>query len=191
MIQKNGFSHDKSTRSLKCFFLLRSSIFGALHSGHFIPQKEKKKPTKIVLGILEYDKRNRIIYVNLKMENFLSGRKGGYTKFPTLSASGTEQTDTGFRRIDQSRTWKSFFPLLHVTLGFRKHIVGISDTNGDRCKHLCKAFAWLTWDGLVFDGPQIRRLNKDQAFTHSITEIEKYLWKRSYFCRLELCFANR
>ena len=73
---------DTSKKNLKRVLLRNGNLFGAIPFGHSVYLKEKHEQIKFVLDLLKYDHHKWIIFVDLKMVNFLLGKQGGYTKYP-------------------------------------------------------------------------------------------------------------
>jgi len=73
---------DSSKRSLKCVLLHNGNLFGAVPIGHWVCLREEYGDVNRVIELLEYDKHNWIICVDLKMVSFLLGQQRGYTKYP-------------------------------------------------------------------------------------------------------------
>ena len=73
---------DSSKRSLKCVLLHNGNLFGAVPIGHSVCLREEHGDVKRVVELLQYDKNNWIICVDLKMVCFLLGQQRGYTKYP-------------------------------------------------------------------------------------------------------------
>ena len=73
---------DSSKRSLKCVLLHNDNLFGVVPIGHSVCLHEEHGDVKRVLELLQYDKHNWIICVNLKIVCFLLGHQRGSTKYP-------------------------------------------------------------------------------------------------------------
>ena len=95
---------DSSKRSLKCVLLHNGNIYGAIPIGHSVHLKEQYEHIKLVLDLLQYKEQNWVIYVDLKMVNFLLGQQGGYTKYPASSAYGIAElrANIGIRELGLS-----------------------------------------------------------------------------------------
>ena len=81
---------------------------------------------------------------------------------------------------------KIVFLPLHIKLGLMKQFVKVLDTDSDYFEYLCKVFPGLTLEkhkAGIFDGPQIRALIKDQAFTQSMTDAEKMHGSIRFCCK--------
>ena len=73
---------DNSKRSLKCILLHNGNLFGRVLIGHSACLHEEHGDVKRVIELLQYDKHNWIIFVDLKMVCSLLGQQCGYTKYP-------------------------------------------------------------------------------------------------------------
>lgn len=70
-------------------------------------------------------------------------------------------------------------PPLHIKLGLMKQFVKALNKDGECFKYIAKKFHNLSTEKLkagIFDGPQIRRLIKDENFNSYMTDIEKNAW---------------
>ena len=70
---------DSSKRSLKCVLLHNGNVYGAVPVGHSVHLREEHNDMKMVIDLLKYHEHNWIIYVDLKMVNFLLGQQKGFT----------------------------------------------------------------------------------------------------------------
>ena len=55
--------------------------YGAVLVGHSIVLKEQQDNIRIVMDLLKYHEHGWIIFVDLKMVNFILGHQKGFTKF--------------------------------------------------------------------------------------------------------------
>lgn len=70
-------------------------------------------------------------------------------------------------------------PPLHIKLGLMKQFVKALNKDGDCFRYISRKFQNLSWEKLkagIFDGPQIKRLIKDENFSSSMTDIERNAW---------------
>ena len=70
-------------------------------------------------------------------------------------------------------------PSLHIKLGLIKKFTNALDKRGQCFMYLRKQFEKLSDAKIregIFDGPQIRKMFKDQNFIHYMNEIEKSAW---------------
>ena len=71
------------------------------------------------------------------------------------------------------------FPPLYIKLGVMKQFVKALDKHGNCFNYIVKKFSSLSMEKLkagIFDGPQIRKLIQDQAFTSHMTALESAAW---------------
>ena len=126
------------------------------------------------------------------------GQQGGYTKHPCfLCYWDSRATDQHWvkkdwpEREDLAVGDKNIInkPLvnldriilspLHIKLGLMKQFVKALSKDGDYFNYITKTFPGLSMEKLkagIFDGPQIRKLMQDQAFTARITVVERAAW---------------
>ena len=73
---------DSSKKSLKCVLLCTGNKYELIPVGHSIVPTKGYSNIKVVLERLKYCNHHRLICVDLKMINFLSGLQGGHTIYP-------------------------------------------------------------------------------------------------------------
>ncbi|XP_076813187.1 uncharacterized protein LOC143459793 [Clavelina lepadiformis] len=182
---------DSSKRILKCVLLYNSNLYGAVPVAHSVSLREEYGNIKRVIELLQYHKHNWIICVDLKMLCFLLGQQHGYTKYPCYLCMWDS------RARDQhwvERNWpprsdlkpgdpnilhetlvdreKIIFPHLHIKLGLMRQFFKTLTTESNSFNYLVWAFLGLSIQKIkagVFDGPQIRQLNKDERFSGSMS----------------------
>ncbi|KAI6652494.1 hypothetical protein LOD99_7508 [Oopsacas minuta] len=76
---------DSFKRSLKCVLLHNGNIFGSIPIGYSVKLKEEYNYVKEILEVINYSAHDWVIWVDLKMVNFLLGQQSGFTKFPLFS----------------------------------------------------------------------------------------------------------
>lgn len=189
---------DSSKRSLKCVLLHNGNLFSAVPIGHSVCLREEYGDVKRVIELLQYDKHNWIICVDLKMVSFLLGQQRGYTKYPCFLCmwdsrarerhwvetnwpprSGLKPGDPNIVHEPLVDRMNIIFPPLHIKLGLMKQFVKALSTDGDCLKYIILAFPGLSIEKIkagVFDGPQIRQLIKDEHFTGTMPDLEKNAW---------------
>ena len=70
-------------------------------------------------------------------------------------------------------------PPLHIKLGLMKQFVKALDKHDDCFNYIVKKFPGLSMEKMkaaIFDGPQIRKLIQDQAFTSHMKAVESAAW---------------
>ena len=75
---------------------------------------------------------------------------------------------------------KVLLPPLHIKLGLIKKFVKALDKVGECFKHFFTKFSQLSYEKIkagIFDGPQMRLLQKDQAFISIMKKKELNAWK--------------
>ena len=139
-----------------------------------------------LLDKISYRDHQWVIYVDLKIVNFLLGQQCRYTKFPSFIclwesrdkyqylirrqwpsretiATGQINIITG-ALVDQE---KIILLPLHIKLDLMKQFVKALNKDGACFRYICKKFPSLTMERLkagIFDEPQIGELLKDQRF---------------------------
>ena len=152
----------------------------------------------MVLNKLCYSEHNWVICVDIKISNFLLGQQGGYTKNSCFFCywdsrvtsqhwvkkdwSAREDLTVGDKNVinqplvNQDRI---IFPPLHIKLGLMKQFVKALDKHGGCFNYIVQKFPGLSMENFkagIFDGPQIRKLIQDQAFTSYMTAVESAAW---------------
>ncbi|XP_063219615.1 uncharacterized protein LOC134529442 [Bacillus rossius redtenbacheri] len=189
---------DSSKRSLKCVILHNGNIYGAVSIGHSVHVREEYNDVKSMISLLNYHDHNWIICVDLKMVNFLLGQQKGFTKYPCYlcmwdsraQEKQWKQKEWPLRKtlevgmpnivnepiVSQDR---NVFPPLHIKLGLMKQFIKALHTESDCFKHIVSAFPCLSYEKIkagVFDGPQIRALERDEEFVMKMDEKERAAW---------------
>lgn len=189
---------DSSKQSLKCVLLHNGNKFGSIPIGHSTTMKEEYANIALVLEKIEYHQHQWVVCVDLKMVNFLLGQQSGFTKYPCFMCHWDS------RARDQhwiKREWplreemvvgeknviheplidrkKIILPPLHIKLGLMKQFVKALDEEGECFKYIQSVFPGLSLaktKGGIFDGPQIRKLEKDKKFVTSMNNLESRAW---------------
>ena len=176
---------DCSKRSLRCFLLYNGNLFGAVLIRHSVCLREEHGDLKRVIELLQYDKHNWIICVDLKMMCLLLDKQCGYTKYPCFLCmwnsrarekhwietnwpprSDLKHGDPNILHDPLVDRKKIIFPPLHIKLGVMKQFVKAFSTYGNFFKYIILQLPGLSIEkikGGVFDGPQIRQLIKDRS----------------------------
>ena len=133
------------------------------------------------------------------MVNFFLGQQSGYTKYPCFlclwdSRAKLEHWDRKEWPVrEQMRVGENnvlceqlvprdriIFPPLHIKLGLMKQFVKALNKEGTCFQYICKTFPGLTIEKLkagVFDGPDIRKLIKDENFVTSMNQLQSKTWR--------------
>ena len=88
---------------------------------------------------------------------------------------------------------KIIFPPLHINLGLMKQFVKALDKEAACFEYICKAFPGVTIEKLkkgIFDGPDIRKLIKDQNFVTSMNKLKSKTW-RSFVVVTKIFLVNK
>lgn len=189
---------DSSKRSLKCVLMHNGNKLGSIPIAHSTTVKEEYATVASVMDRIKYNEQKWLISVDLKMVNFLLGQQGGYTKYPCFIClwDSRARSEHWIRKDWPSRqsmvpgqlnvineplvpTDRIILPPLHIKLGLMKQFVKALNKGGDCYKYISKKFFNLSQEKIkngIFDGPQIRRLIKDENFISYMTDIEKNAW---------------
>ena len=190
---------DSSKRSLKCVLLNNGNKYAAIPIAHSVHAKETYQSVQRILQLISYEQHGWIVCVDLKMVCFLLGQQLGYTKYPCFlckwdSRAKSEhwvtkqwpmrcQLTVGEHNVINAPLIprnKVLFPPLHIKLGLMKQFVKALNKEGDCFQYICRLFPRISTEKLkagILDGPQIRKLAKDQNFELSMNDIEAAAWK--------------
>ena len=185
---------DSSKRILKCVLLHNTNEYASIPIGHSTTLKEKYEPVKQVLGCIKYYNHNWKICVDLKMVNFLLGQQSGYTKHPCFLCmwDSRDRVNHWVKKDMESRETlragdknilkkplvprdRIILPPLHIKLGLIKQLGKALDKDGECFRYICLSFPGLSLEKLkagIFDGPDIRKLMKDDNFPLSMNKLE-------------------
>ena len=146
---------DCSKPRLKCFLLHKGNLFGAVLIRHSVCLREEHGDLKRVIELLQYDKHNWIICVDLKMMWLLLGKQCGYTKYPCFLCMWNSRArenhwiktnwpprldlkpgDPNILHEPLVDRKKIIFPPLHIKLGLMKQFVKAFSTYGNFFKYI-------------------------------------------------------
>ena len=151
---------DSSKQLPKCVQLHNGNQFASVPLAHLTTLKEKYEVVKYVLEKICYDQHEWLIYVDLKMVNFLLGQQSGFTKYPCfLCMWDSRDTAQHYTKKDWP-VWeelvpcrarniinnplvdrdKILFPPLHIKLGLTKQFTKALDKDDGYFTYLCHAF---------------------------------------------------
>ena len=175
---------DSSKRSLNCVLHI-TNVYGSIPIGHPTTLKEKYDAIKSVLLHIKYNDHQWVIYVDLKMVNFLLGQRDSRDKenhwtkkdWPVRDQLNVEGKNVIAEQLVPCD--KIVFPPLRIKLGFIKQFLKTLEKDGDCFQFTCKSFPSLSNGKLktfIFDGPQIWQLTRDQKFLDSMNEVELASW---------------
>ena len=188
---------DSSKRSFKCVLLHNGNEYASIPIGHSVYAKESYSEVKKTLQRIKYDQHQWVTCVDLKMVNILLGQQGGYTKYPCFLCLWNSRA----REVHWvQREWprrelilgepnviheplinrnKVIFPPLHIKLGLMKQFVKALDKEGQCFKYLRQSFPSLSDEKVkqgIFNGPDIRKMTKDDHFVQTMTDVESRAW---------------
>lgn len=201
---------DSSKRSLKGVLLHNGNEFGSVPVAHSVHLKETYDNMTFLLKTIKYNEHNWIVCGDLKVIGILLGLQQGYTKMPCFlcefdsraHAVHWDKKDWPPRQsltpgaknvlheslVDPS---KILLPPLHIKLGLIKQFVKALDKEGACFQYIVGKFPAVTSEKItagVFDGPQIRKLMKDENFERTMQGLERFAW--SGFCNVVTKFLG-
>ena len=178
--------------------LSNGNQYASIPIGHSVFLKESYQTMDFVLKKIKYNEHNWMICGDLKVISILLGQQSGFTKYPCflcLWDSRARQEhwvrdiwpkrenfrvgEMNILHVPLVNPSKVLLPPLHIKLGLMKQFVKALDKEGDCFKYLCRTFPALSSEKLragIFDGPQIRRLLKDDNFVRNMTALKKKTW---------------
>lgn len=189
---------DSSKRSTKAVLLHNTNVYAPVPIGHSTVMQEKYDNMRVLLQKLQYEKHLWQICGDLKIITMLLGQQSGFTKYPCyLCLWDSRDRSQHYRKkewparssltpgsrniiheslVDPS---KILIPPLHIKLGLMKQFVKALDKTGACYQYLQSKFPKLSEakckEG-VFDGPQIRKMLRDDNFISNMNQVEKAAW---------------
>ncbi|KAI6651178.1 hypothetical protein LOD99_5529 [Oopsacas minuta] len=173
-----------------------------LHQGTKDIQLNLKMSTinvKEIIEIINYSAHDWVICVDLKMVNFLLGQQAGFTKYPCFLCywdsrdrnrhwirekwPPRECLKVGDKNVINNplvHTHKIILPPLHIKLGLMKQFIEALDKDRYCFKYIRNYFPGISEEKKkagIFEGPQIRKLLRDNCFKDSMNEEEKRAWQ--------------
>jgi len=128
----------------------------------------------------------------------LLGQQSGFTKYPCFlclwdsrarqqhwvrdiwpKRENVRVGEKNILHVPLANPSNGLLPPLHIKLGLMNQFVKALNKEGYCFKYLCRIFPALSSEKLragIFDGPQIRRLMKDEKFARNMTASEKKTW---------------
>ncbi|KAI6658277.1 hypothetical protein LOD99_15546 [Oopsacas minuta] len=132
------------------------------------------------------------------MVNILLGQQGDYTKYPCFLCLWDSRADEVHWKKKNSPVRQRLavgekntineplvsrdriiLPPLHIKFGLMKQFVKALNKDGTCFNYLCSVYRGLSRENLkagIFDGPQIRKLIKDEDFASHMTGVEAATW---------------
>jgi len=173
-------------------------VFAPLPLAHSTVLKEEYSNIEMVLNKIKYSEHEWLVCGDLKILSMILGQQSGFTKFPCYlcmfdsrdranhytvkvwppRTSLTPGSNNVVKRplVDPA---KILLPPLHIKLGLMKQFVKALDKEGSCFKYLESVFKNITLVKLkegIFDGPQIRKMFRDEEFVKSMNDTEKAAW---------------
>jgi len=189
---------DSSKRSIKAVLLHNTNIYAPIPIAHSTIMQEKYENMVVLLKKIGYNLHRWQICGDLKIITMLLGQQSGFTKYPCyLCLWDSRDRQQHYKvRVWPTRTSltpgshnvtkeslvdpsKILIPLLHIKLGLMKQFVKALDKTSECFKYLQTVFPRLSEAKIkegIFDGPQIRKLFKDNVFTSKMNSVEKAAW---------------
>ena len=189
---------DSSKRSLKAVLLHNTNVYASIPVAHSVVIKEEYTNLKTVLEKIKYTEHRWQICGDLKILTILLGQQSGYTKNPCFLCEwdSRDRTNHYIRKEWPTRTSlqpgskniineplvepsKVLLPPLHIKLGLMKQWVKALNKNGECYQYLQEKFPNISDAKLregIFDGPQIRKMLRDDNFVTKMNEDERAAW---------------
>lgn len=189
---------DSSKISLKAVLLHNTNHYASVPIAHSTTMKEAYSSLKTLLEAIKYDSYEWLLCGDLKVSGMLLGQQSGFTKNPCFLCLWDSRDrekhysnhewpkrvsfEVGKNNVIEKPLVdpkKVLIPPLHVKLGVMKQFVKALDADGSCFKYLENEFAYKSDAKLkqgIFDGPEIRRLLKDEKFPTTMTGIQKNAW---------------
>lgn len=189
---------DSSKQSLKAVLLHNTNVLAPIPIAHSTVLKEEYSTLKFVLETIKYSEHNWLICGDLKILTILLGQQSGYTKYPCFLClwDSRDRANHYIKKTWPDRTSlqagsanmlheplvdhsKVLLPPLHIKLGLMKQYVKALDKEGECFKYLKKQFPKLSDAKItegIFDGPQIRKMLRDDDFISTMTDKERAAW---------------
>lgn len=191
---------DSSKSALKAVLLHNGNIYSSVPVAYSVTLKENYNTLKYLLEKLEYNRptRNWKICGDLKIIAIILGLQQGYTKhmcFLCLWNSRARDEHYVLKIWPKRSQWKPgcenvkfpalverekiILPPLHIKLGLVKNFLKALKDEEPAFQHLKNVFPSMSDAKLkegVLDGPQIRKLIKDNEFHSLLNEEESAAW---------------
>lgn len=189
---------DSSKRSLKAVLLHNTNKYAPIPVAHSTVMNESYENLKSLLAALKYDDHKWQVCGDFKILTIILGQQSGYTKKPCYLCKwdSRDKKNHYVKKVWEPRTSfvvgsdnilqhplidskKVLIPPLHIKLGLMKQFVKALNKEGDCYKYLRDQFPGLSDAKIgagVFDGPQIRKMFRDDHFVIQMSAIEKNAW---------------
>lgn len=189
---------DSSLRSIKAVLLHNTNDLASIPIAYSVEMSENYDTLKFILQKIKYPTHNWQICGDLKIITILLGQQSGFTKYPCflcLFDSRDRQNHYKNKKWPDRKSLepgsanvlqdplvpakKVLLPPLHIKLGLMKQFVKALNKDKDCFKYIQRKFPKKSDAKLkegVFDGPEIRKLIRDENFVYSMTTVEKNAW---------------
>lgn len=186
---------DSSKSGLKAVLLHNGNQYPSIPLGYAVDLKETYDTMKTLLRNIKYNDYGWKLCCDLKVVGLLLGLQGGFTKFccflclwdsrdtknhyekkkwPERKHYSPGQQNVQHEPLVSSE--KIILPPLHIKLGMIKQFVKALPVEGPAFDRLREIFPKISEAKLregVFDGPQIRKLCRDDIFENKLENIER------------------
>ena len=192
------FFLDASKRSLKGVLLHNTNFYAPIPIAHSVILREAYVNVQKVLEEIQYTTHNWQICGDLKIITMMLGQQSGFTKYPCFLClwDSRDRVNHYIKKDWPKRdslvigahnvieealvdAKKVLLPPLHIKLGLMKQFVRALNQEGNCFQYVQKTFDKLSPAKIkagVFDGPQIRKLLRDENFLETMNETEKNAW---------------
>ena len=189
---------DSSKRSLKAVLLHNGNRLPSIPLAHSVLLKENYVTMQTILDKIKYHEHRWYVCSDLKVCGILLGQQAGYTKFPchicewdsrardkhwsTSTWPKRQALTPGVKNVTNAALvdpQKVILPPLHIKLGIMKQFVKALDKGRPCFQYIASKFTQLSDAKVkegVFDGPQIKKLLKDQNFEQTMNAVELAAW---------------
>lgn len=190
---------DSSNKSLKAVLLHNENVLPSIPIAYASFMKETYENMRTILDRVKYNCFFWTICGDLKVIAILLGMQLGYTKHCCFICEWDSRArDKHYLIKEWPRrasllpgqknvinvalvpSGKVLLPPLHIKLGLMKNFVKAMNKEGEGFKYMKDLFPRLTSAKIkegIFNGPQIRKIMKDEYFQEKLTNIEGNAWK--------------
>lgn len=189
---------DGSKDSLKAVLLHNGNHKPSIPIAHAVNMKESHETMAKLLNYIKYDEHDWKVCCDLKIIAMLCGLQGGYTKYCCfLCLWDSRARDEHYIKKDWPKRenitvgrhnvkyvalvkmQNIILPPLHIKLGLVKNFIKRLDKEGQAFAYLKTIFPNLTLGKIkegMFDGPQIRKLLRNETFETLLSSDENLAW---------------
>lgn len=189
---------DSSKESLKAVLLHNGNEKPSIPIAHAVNMKESYETMVTLLKFIKYDEHEWKVCADLKVVGMLCGMQSGYTKYCCfLCLWDSRAREHHYKRkqwperknvavgqdnvkyVPLVKKENVILPSLHIKLGLLKNFIKALDKEGDAFAYLKTLFKSLSFAKIkegIFDGPQIKKLLKDEQFQTYLSSDEVAAW---------------